>query len=276
MLATYRYQRVQAAQQKAVRERMDALERLAESERRRAGAERLALVGQLAAGVAHEVNNPLAYVTSSVRYLKQQTTARSPLLEDDQDAFDQALEGLVRIQQIVRDLSTFARGGTDDLSSSCSLRAAVLEAVRVASLRFAKGVHVEHDIPEACPEVAISRGRLVQVLVNLLVNAAEAVESGAAARGGAVLVRAQWPTPTRVQLLVEDSGPGIAEAVLPRLFEPFVTTKGSKGTGLGLAMCREYLHAAGAQISVLNAPEGGARFTVDLPAVATPGAPGPA
>jgi two-component system sensor histidine kinase PhcS len=110
---------------------------------------------------------------------------------------------------------------------------------------------------------------LEQVLLNLLLNAADAIED-AKVRDGRVAVRAEVEG-AQVRVVVEDNGPGIAEENLPMLFTSFFTTKApGKGTGLGLALCREYVSRAGGSLQAENRPEGGARFVLRVPAVREP------
>jgi signal transduction histidine kinase len=254
------------------RTRSDALAALAASERRRAAAERLATVGRLAAGVAHEINNPLGFVKANIAYVQEHlgTGAAEADRPEALGALADAAEGVERIRRIVADLRGFCR---EDAQQPCGTTAgeAVAEALRLASLRT-RGLAVRSALPPGLPPVRICRQRLVQVLVNLVVNAADAI------------AEAQLPAPRRwvgisgraeggeLVLRVEDGGPGIPEAALPHLFEPFFTTKATgAGVGLGLALSREYVCAAGGALTGDNAPGGGAVFEVRLPTQA--GAP---
>jgi signal transduction histidine kinase len=272
------YRRVRAAERGAQAARLEALEELAVSERRRARAERLALVGQLAAGVAHEVNNPLAYASASVRLVREAIGdgrapadgSRAELVE----ALDDASAGLVRIQGIVSDLGAFAHDDEPEGRGCCATEA-VAEAIRLASTRTARVARLEAALPPEGLGVGIEHGRLVRAVLNVLVNAADAIED--ARRGDRIRVRLRAEG-ERVAVDVEDDGPGIPEAVTARLFEPFFTTKGARGTGLGLAVARQLLHRDGGTIEAGRSEWGGARFTLLLPAtraaarVASPGA----
>ncbi|MCE9669122.1 ATP-binding protein [Myxococcus stipitatus] len=274
------YRRMRLTECEAGRERLAALERLARSERLRAEAERshaeterLALMGRLAAGVAHEVNNPLAYVKSNLHFLTEVVREGSPDLEECQRVLDETGQGVLRIQQIVTDLRRFSRE-TSDGEEHCSVEEALSEAERLASVRLRSLCRVVREVAEDVPRVRLSQRHLVQVVVNLLLNAADALDALEAqpeARRQLCLVtlRARRE-PGGVLLEVEDNGPGIPDGVLPRLFEPFFTTKApGKGTGLGLALCREYLARVGGSLSAENRPEGGARFVLHLPEAAS-------
>jgi signal transduction histidine kinase len=274
---TYRRVRdTEAAAQRQVlevqRERLVVLEKLAESERRRVRAEReraeverLVLVGQLAAGVAHEVNNPLAFIQANLRYLLEELPREGRSVEDCVEALRETQAGVVRIQQIVQDLTRLARGSSEVERrevGSCPLPSIIEESMRLASVRLKK-LAVEVEVPSEVPLVRADARRLGQVLLNLLLNAADALEEASVA-GPRVALKVQ-AQPQRVWLVLEDNGPGFSPEHLPRLFTPFFTTKAQgKGTGLGLALSREYVEAFGGSLRAENRPEGGARFTVEL------------
>jgi C4-dicarboxylate-specific signal transduction histidine kinase len=265
------FRRLRDAEREADRERVEALRRLAESERLRAQSERnraemerLAVVGKLAAGVAHEVNNPLAYVKSNLGFLEEELREPSPDVEELRRVLVETQQGVQRIQQIVADLRRFSRD-TAEADERCAVDDAVSEAERLASVRLHSLGEVIREVATELPPVRISQRHLVQVLVNLLLNAADALDTATPRRAARVVLRAT-PTPAGVRLDVEDNGPGIPATALPRLFEPFFTTKPpGKGTGLGLALCREYVARAGGTLVAENRPEGGARFTLTLP-----------
>jgi signal transduction histidine kinase len=271
------FRRMRDAEREADRERVEALQRLAESERLRAQAERnraemerLVVVGKLAAGVAHEVNNPLAYVKSNLGYLEEELREPVPDVEEMRRVLAETQQGVLRIQQIVTDLRRFSRDTSVEAEESCSVQEALVEARRLASVRLRSLGEVVEEVAPALPRVRVSQRHLVQVLVNLLLNAADALEAAEPRRPARIVLRAR-PAEQGVRLEVEDNGPGIPEAVLPRLFEPFFTTKPpGKGTGLGLALCREYLARVGGTLAAENRPEGGARFTLHLPAPPAP------
>jgi signal transduction histidine kinase len=265
-----------AAQQErlvAQQERLVVLEQLAESERLRLRAEReraevdrLVLVGQLAAGVAHEVNNPLAFVKSNLGFLERELrTEGGPVdVAELRDVVAETQDGVLRIQQIVMDLRRFSR--EVDEGDEGRAEDAIQEAKRLASVRLRGLGDVSLEIGAGLPRVKLGQRHLVQVLLNLLVNAADAVEDAEPARRAAIAVRARQ-VEGGVRLEVEDNGPGIPQEVLARLFEPFFTTKPpGKGTGLGLALCREYVSRVDGSLHAENRPEGGARFVLWLPA----------
>lgn len=276
------FRRLRSAERTAHQERVEALRRLADSEsrrarveRQRAEVERLVVVGQLAAGVAHEVNNPLAYVKSNLRYLQEEWAEGAPQdMDDVRRVLEETQQGVMRIQQIVTDLRLFSREAPDG-AESCDVAETLAEAQRLASVRLRSLGVVERDVAQGLAPARVTARHLVQVLVNLLLNAADALESARPSRPARVVLRARMDD-GRVRVEVEDNGPGIPEAAMARLFEPFFTTKPpGKGTGLGLALCRDYVARAGGTLEVENRAEGGARFILRLPTAGTASPPVP-
>jgi C4-dicarboxylate-specific signal transduction histidine kinase len=260
MLASFgaqTYRRMRDAEKAAQQERLVALEQLAESERRRLRAEqeraevdRLVLVGQLAAGVAHEVNNPLAYVKSNLCFLEQALVHEGkPLdLAELGDVLGETRQGVLRIQQIVMDLRRFSREEPGREEEVGGVEDALEEANRLASVRLHGLGTVSLELAPGLPPVRLGQRHLVQVVLNLLLNAADALEEALPPRRAQVVVRARR-VDGGVRLEVEDNGPGLSPEVLSRLFDPFFTTKPpGKGTGLGLALCREYVSRAGGSL----------------------------
>jgi signal transduction histidine kinase len=216
--------------------------------------ENLATVGRLAAGLAHEVGNPLGAITGYVELAR--THLPSDPHPDLVDALARISIAAQRIDGTVRDLLDFARPATP-LLAPIDLMAAVDASVRLARVqaRF-KHVEVELDVPEGLPRVMADEHHLSQVLLNLLLNAGDAM-------GGAGQVRlvARAAQDGRVVLVVEDSGPGILAADMPRVFDPFFTTKDpGEGTGLGLAISHRIMESFGGEIAARNGEGGGAVF----------------
>ena len=252
---------VEAERQKGTleRDRARALEELALAEQRRGSTERLAAVGQLAKGVAHEVHNPLASVKSNVEFLlavEVPPAEREAVLRD-------TLAGVDRIHRIVEELRDFAReprAPIDEVDAD----GAIAEACAIAAPRLRVLATVEKRVDAALPHLRCHRGRLVQVLVNLLANAADAIETAGRTVDGRVIVRA-FALRGRVTVEVEDNGPGVPPALAERIFEPFVTTRPAGG-GIGLALAREFTESLGGALRVEAGEMGGARFVLELPA----------
>ncbi len=217
-------------------------------------AERLAMVGQLAAGVAHEIGNPLAGILGYLSLAR----ARAKSSPDLVDCIDRTESEVQRIDQIVRGLLDLGRPSKGTLGpvELAPLVDASTRLVR-AGPDFAQ-VKLTVDLEPGLVANA-EAGPLSQVLLNLLLNAAQA-QNGK----GQVTVRGR-AAGSELTLEVEDSGAGLSAQVQENLFRPFFTTKSAgKGTGLGLAVCLHLVRSMGGQLVAANAPEGGARFTVRL------------
>lgn len=236
--------------------------------------EKLASVGRLAAGIAHEIGNPLAAILGFVELL------RGGGLEpaEEREFLARIHAETNRIHRIIRELLDFSRQSNDaeddaaDVTSD--LREVVADAVRLVAPQKDLGlVRIEQHLHDDAPRALGAAHRLTQVVLNLLLNAADAV-----AGEGTIVITVARHDETTVSLVVEDSGPGIAPAVLATLFEPFVTTKpAGRGTGLGLAVCHTLIERLGGTLTAANAlaADGrvtGARFEVRLP-VAVPARP---
>ncbi|OJT16565.1 hypothetical protein BO221_49805 [Archangium sp. Cb G35] len=246
------------------RARRESLEALAFSEHRRAQSEKLAIVGRLASGVAHEINNPLAYVGSNVNFVHTELLeAREFDREELAEVLAETRVGIQHIRQIVSDLRGFARMDENE-PMACSLADVAADALKLASLRLKHVSFLQVDVPADLPEIFAVRQRLVQVVLNLLINAGDVLESHPVPGSEVRLIgRAEQE---RVVLLVEDNGPGFSPEVLTRLFEAFFTTKSpDKGTGLGLTLSRELVEQFGGALSASNRPEGGARLRIEFP-----------
>lgn len=252
------------ADEEALRKKVDEVEavaaRLKEAQHRLVRSERVASVGRLAAGLAHEVGNPI----SALMGLQDLLLEGGLEPAEQRDFLLRMRKESERIHLILRDLLQFAHSGPISATPEPGdVAAAVMDtATLVAPQKDMKEVELALDLEQDLPRVAMSRDKLVQVVLNLVLNAADAVSPG-----GRVIVRARSGV-NGVELSVEDDGPGVAEQVRDRLFEPFVTTKEvGKGTGLGLAVCRGLVEAAGGNLQLDEHYKEGARFVIELPAV---------
>jgi signal transduction histidine kinase len=236
-------------------------EDLARAQERLVRSERLASVGRLAAGLAHEIGNPLAAILGFEELLLRGGLDAA----DQRDFLERMKRETERIHRILRDLLDFARPAVQRREGEPEAAGDVREAVNdVLSLvkpqRAFRDVTVRADIAAEIGRVTLSHQRIVQVVLNLVLNAADA------APRGQLQVRAARAALGTVRIEVEDDGPGIADEVRARLFEPFVTTKSvGEGTGLGLAVCRGLVESVGGTISVERGAERGARFVIELP-----------
>lgn len=223
---------------------------------------RLVAVGHLAAGVAHEINNPLTVMQLRVDLLREQT--------HDPEARNQlhvVRDHISRVARIVQNLQTFARPIPKE-SHSVDVSALFKAALELSSISLRK-VEVRADIPDGL-YVEGSHGALEQVLVNLLSNAADAMQGT-----GVIDVQAR-ALADDVVIEVRDDGPGIPEAMLDELFTPFMSSKDHRGTGLGLAIVWSLVREHGGTVDGRNLPEGGACFRVTLPTPTLARTPPPA
>jgi signal transduction histidine kinase len=236
--------------------------------------DRLAAVGQLAAGVAHEINNPLTYVRTNLALMldgwadlaKRLRSAepqgpQAPLVLEGEEMLNESLEGVDRALRIVRDIKGLAHDGGRDRGERAlvDLNELLDGVLRVASAQLGAGIEVERRYGHV-PLVLAAGQELKQVFINLVLNANQAMASGGRitvsteTRGDAVVVH------------VEDDGPGIEDDVLDRIFDPFFTTKPvGEGTGLGLSISYEIVRRHDGEIRVESEPGHGSRFSVILP-----------
>jgi PAS domain S-box-containing protein len=242
-----------------VTERRQLQARLAQSDR-------MASIGLLAAGVAHEINNPMSFVYANVELLVEELPALLDADDEKQadllEATDDALEGAGRVREILKSLRTFSRVD-DGQPSRVALDDVIEIALSMTHNQLKYRVQVEHELG-APPPVFANEGRLAQVFINLLVNAAQAFDGGSKQHN---LVRVRsWSEAGCAIAEVEDNGRGINADALERLFEPFYTTKAiGEGSGLGLSICQQIVDDYGGSIEVESAPGAGARFRIRLP-----------
>jgi CheY-like chemotaxis protein len=215
--------------------------------------EKLAVLGRVVAGVAHEVNNPLAFVLANLRSLEHQ--AEGALVE----AVVEAREGAERVARIIGDLSSLSRGGTQVATTKVDVVGLAREAARVASTRHCRG-NITIEAPDRTFTVGDS-DRLIQVLINLMGNGLEA----AASRASPLVSVKIHLDERQVVIDVGDNGTGIPRSVRQRLFDAFFTTKGDGGTGLGLFISRSLALAHGGDLALLSTGPEGTTFRLTLP-----------
>jgi len=268
--------------------RKRAQEALKQSEASLIVADRLASVGRLAAGVAHEINNPLAYVVMNTsaaledlqRALPKADPLLRPGLEEAAAALREARAGSERVRLIVRDLKLFSRADVD-ARDPVDLVKVIESSIGIAWNEIRHRARLVKDL-SPLPEVVGSESRLGQVFLNLLVNAAQAIEPGAPDQNEIRVVTRREGD--RAVAEVRDTGSGIPQELRKRIFEPFFTTKPiGVGTGLGLAICHTIVSELRGELTVESTPGKGTAFRVSLPiathaqpkaaAVAQPSAP---
>jgi len=233
---------------------------------------RLAAVGELAAGIAHEINNPIAFVRSNLNQLQShwrtlrrgladvvEERALDKIAGEGDELIEESIDGVDRAAAIVRGMRGFSHAGSERRELA-NLNQLVEDVLQMAASQIESNVVIERYYVEL-PPVRCTPQELQQVFVNLIVNAGHAV-----AGGGTLRIRTGVDGPW-VTVDVEDDGEGIAPEIIERIFDPFFTTKGfGGGTGLGLGIAYRIARSHGGDISVESTPGEGARFRVRLPA----------
>ncbi|MBI5461872.1 MAG: two-component sensor histidine kinase [Gammaproteobacteria bacterium] len=278
-----RYKALAESLEIRVHEQVETIER---AQRQLYQAEKLASVGQLAAGVAHEINNPLGFVKSNLNSANAYLTSlqrlgelargqqgewqgerlvaawedeqMDALLEDFPVLLNESIEGIERVAKIVAALKDFS--SIDRAGESCiDLNALLDSTCRMAASEFGSRVQLVTDYG-ALPKLSCHPGRLAQVFMNLLLNAVQAIPGDGAVR---IETRSDG---TDIEVRIGDTGRGMSEAVLARVFDPFFTTHDvGAGTGLGLTVARDVVRAHGGRIAVDSQPGVGTTFTITIP-----------
>ncbi|HEU0033186.1 MAG TPA: ATP-binding protein [Kofleriaceae bacterium] len=229
-------------------------------------ADRLIAAGTLAAGVAHEINNPLTYVLGSIHLMRRRLASHPGARTAVDELLTQMLDGIERIRTVVADVRRFARKDDEEDLVVVDPRAVCASAIRIVSADVRHRATLTAEYADDTPNVLANDARLVQVIVNLIVNASQAMPERAVDANRIVIrTRRRWPG--EVVIEVEDNGAGIPQDVVPQLFDPFFTTKPiGLGTGLGLSVCQGIVAALGGRIDVSSALGRGSVFSVVLPA----------
>ncbi|MFT3836804.1 MAG: ATP-binding protein [Myxococcaceae bacterium] len=236
---------------------------MAETRAVMAEADRLAALGTLAAGVAHEVNNPLAYISANLDFALGELKNEQPDLKEVADALKESAQGASRVRGIVNDMRGLSRRADDGDAGSVSIVRAVDAAVNLVRTTV-KTATLETRFDEV-PEVRGSESRLCQVLVNLIMNASQAMPARAKELNR-VMISVEQSADGAVLLNVADNGAGMSEEVLGRVFDPFFTTKPiGEGTGLGLPISRTIVEGMGGTLSVTSQLGQGTTVTARFP-----------
>ncbi len=242
-------------------------------------ADRMVTLGTMSAGIAHEINNPTAFISGNVQnletyweYLEPQLRSLPPDEITDKEKFDFVMEGapkaiagiqkgVERISKIVKSLKTYShvKGNKQE---RCNIEKLIQDSLELSKTNMRKDITILVELEDQLPEPAGDFLKLEQVIVNILVNASHAMEDVKEP----VLKVAARAMEQGVTIDIQDNGPGIPDKMLSRLWTPFFTTKEvGKGTGLGLYICRNIVEEHDGKISASNTDEGGACFTIKLP-----------
>jgi histidine kinase len=229
---------------------------------------KLAALGELAAGVAHELNQPLTAVQMLLDMVRLHPDDR---VGDHEADFQTIIEATRRMARIVSGVRAFGRSAEHRIASISAVRP-LRQALELLSESFQlQGVEVECHLSDDLPQIAADADRLHQVFVNLLINARDALKEVAPGDPGRVIVEARADADT-VIYAVQDNGPGVVPAHAHRIFDLFFTTKAvGEGTGLGLSVSHGIVADHGGRLYYEDAPGGGARFVVEVPIDGRPG-----
>jgi signal transduction histidine kinase len=226
-------------------------------------AEQMKMVGVMAAGLAHEIKNPLAGIKVSMEVL----SSESSLPEEDKGVILGVIEEIRRIESLMKSLLNFAKPPKPKMMTAYVNN--ILDTTINFSLKYhstasnsSNGIKIVKDFDSSLPATVADPMQLQQVFLNLLLNATAVMPNG-----GTLKVKTSYDTgENAIRIEISDTGKGIDKAIMDKIFQPFFTTR-SKGTGLGLAMSKQLIEQHGGVITAENNPEGGATFRITLPVV---------
>lgn len=226
--------------------------------------DRMASLGTLAAGIAHEINNPLTYVIGNLELVAEAVAATDD--EDLAGAIADATDGAERVRKIVSGLRSFSRS-EEEKRVAIDVRSSLQAAIRLTGNEVRHRARMVSELSEV-PQVIADDGKLTQVFINLIVNAAHAIAAGKSDENR-ITARSFTDASGRAVVEVSDTGSGMPPEVLARVFDPFFTTKNvGEGTGLGLSICHGIIEGIGGQISIDSTPGQGTTVRVAIPGIA--------
>jgi len=225
--------------------------------------EKLASLGTMLAGIAHEINNPLSNISTSAEILEEQFDELGP--DDRRELIRQITSQTERVTEIIRMVLEYGREPRHDQRPT-DLLSALLEAVVLVRGKLPANVSVGLDVASGL-EILANKTRLQQAFINLLANAIDATKE--AGRDGAITVSARCPPGSgAVEIVFRDRGAGISPEVVDRIFDPFFSTKDvGHGTGLGLYVTHQIVEQHGGTIQVESSPGEGTAFTIRMPRI---------
>lgn len=275
-----KYENELAEKNKLLADSVAHMERLAEERAKQlVHTDRMASLGVMSASIAHEINNPTSFISGNLQIMERFWEDIVPLLSDyHEKAPDNCKElpfileelpkimqdmrkGVKRVSSIVSGLKAFSRQGSGE-RTTCSVTECISLALELCHNTLKNRVTVQKELSTDVPDVTANHQELEQVLVNLIVNAADALEG----RKNGILKIITSNSGQTLCISIEDNGPGIPREYLDKIWEPFFTTKESvQATGLGLAISRRIIEDHGGTLIAENKPEGGTRFMLELP-----------
>ncbi len=234
---------------------------------------RLRSVGQLAAGVAHEINNPIGFISSNLRVARDYVSEMQAMLPDTpdnqelatdfNDLLDESIDGAGRIANIVSDLKTFSSIDQADYSR-CNINALLTSAIHLVQTEYDHQLHITEQLADM-PEISGHPSKFSQTFFNLLDNAAQAIQGEADNHEGRILVKTQEQDST-IQVIIQDNGCGIPVDHRSRVFDAFYTSRPvGSGTGLGLTVAQDTAHAHGGRLQLHSREGTGTRVLLTLP-----------
>jgi len=253
-----------------ITKRKQAEDALRESEQLLLQSHKMEAIGRLAAGIAHEINNPLAIINEKAGLMKD-FLEMSANLEQNKAKFDELINGIFdsvnRCRNITHRLLGFSRR-LDGSMESIDLNGAVREVLEFIEKEILfRNIRLDLHLREDMPKIVSDKGQLQQVFLNIINNAVDAI-----AKEGVIEVRTDIKNGDTVTVLIKDTGPGIPQEILRHIFEPFYTTKEKgKGTGLGLSISYGIIQKLGGTILVRSEVNKGTAFTVEIPQKSVPG-----
>jgi two-component system NtrC family sensor kinase len=257
---------------------IDMYETIGNQTKQLARADRMVSMGIMAAGIAHEVNNPVTFISGNIQLVEetwgavvkelekvpeQERNQRVKILKEEMPGIlADMYSGTQRITEIVNSLKTFTRAD-ENKKELLSIKYPIAEALKFSKNRIHNGIKINENYGVQLPEVEVNSVEVGQVFVNIFINSIDAIES----HSGDGWIKIKTFEENRfIVTEISDSGPGIPDKLLEQLFTPFFTTKEvGKGTGLGLSISQKIIQDHGGSISVKNRAEGGAEFRILLP-----------
>ncbi len=233
--------------------------------------DKLAMVGTLSAGIAHEINNPIAWILANLNFIKAQVNtlyedavpAQKKEMSKFESIINESIDGAARISSIVHDLKGFARVNEVEIKP-INLHDTLNAVINMASPSFKFRAKIEKNFTDSLPKLMVSSGKSHQVFLNLIMNAAQAIPENNLENNKISITTQREGDFIRVDIC--DTGSGIAPENLPRIFEPFFTTKKvGQGTGLGLSICHDIIYKLGGKIMVKSVVGKGSTFSVYFP-----------
>ncbi|MDR3478721.1 MAG: PAS domain S-box protein [Gammaproteobacteria bacterium] len=232
--------------------------------------DKLAIIGTLAAGVIHEINNPVTWVLANLTYLKKKIHALLStdnkdiqIIKQFDDIFQETIDGTEKIKEIVKDLKGFARIDESYLKECSDINEILNSAINMTKPQLNKIAHLEKEFSDNIPPILINHSKLHQIFLNLIINA---IQSFSESSPNNLIKISTKIENNRVRIDIRDTGKGMPDEIMVRIFDPFFTTKPvGVGTGLGLSICYDLINQEGGEIEVESTPGKGTLFSVYFP-----------